>query len=236
MSQEQQSPAFHPYIETPMPGESRQAFAAYQFYRDLPDSERSVENAYRLSVKSRKGSGAGVPKRASGTWDEWCSKFAWVTRTRDHHILRENRRRAVLEKIRLGKLEEKTRRQEQIQDDAWELAEKLRTKAKRMLDHPLYEEKVTRETKDDKGNVIMQEITIKPSRWSFYTVAEMIGVADKLARLSVDMSTENIAVLASVKHYLSQLRQEATELGVDWRTDPILSKLFAAAGIVDERF
>lgn len=72
----------------PMPGESRQAFAAFEIYLHLDPRNRAVDTAYKVYQQEGLGKWAGKSfkrgKDANGTWKGWSVKFSWVARAMAH--------------------------------------------------------------------------------------------------------------------------------------------------------
>lgn len=83
------------------PTETGGAFHAFEHYRDLPASHRSIVAAYNEHLLDclRRQEGA---KRASGRWTKWSVDGAWVDRVAAHDVdlgaRRRERRAAELER------------------------------------------------------------------------------------------------------------------------------------------
>jgi len=71
----------HPWDR--QPGESAQAYAAFECYRRLPPAERSLQRAWEEHsrrpgrLRKRRGKGAGRPH---GHWTRWMSRWHWKER------------------------------------------------------------------------------------------------------------------------------------------------------------
>ena len=73
-------------------GETPKAFHAFEHYRDMPTSDRSIDAAYaehQERCDRRQSSG----KRAAGFWHRWSSSNGWVDRAASHDADLSQRRR-----------------------------------------------------------------------------------------------------------------------------------------------
>lgn len=145
-----------------------------------------------------RASATPIPTRHIATLKNWSTRYAWVDRV------------AAVQELRLA-AERKARdavwaqRREQIRDDSWELAQRLRQRALELLDHPTVEETST-ETNTAEGKTIT--IVIKPSRWAQRDIPAIAETFDKLARLSAGMDTEQIRIEGLTPEDLSQKSDE----------------------------
>jgi hypothetical protein len=150
------SPSNRPWEREPE--ESKEAYDSFLIYRNL-GRNRSLESACQKSAGS-------VPllKRWSKQW-KWVSRaLAWddfLQRARDDEHLSHA---AKWEQRRIQAVEE-----------AWEAGDALREKALQMLATPLVEK---RSEKDGKT------IILKPAKWSFQNVTDMLRLADELRNIS----------------------------------------------------
>lgn len=131
-------------------------------------------------VREKFGKSSGE-KRSNRILERWSSRWNWVERAAayDSHmavIEQIERERVAAENAR--KWEE---RKEEARESGWALYLALKEKADSMLKFPL-----TRQTTKD-GNTV-----VEPARWTFHTAARVAEVAVKLARLTVELSTENL--------------------------------------------
>ena len=84
-------------------------------------------------------------------------------------------------------------RREQIRDDSWDLAQRLRQRALELLAHPTVEES---STETDAGKTIT--IVIKPSRWAQRDIPAIAETFNKLARLAVGLDTDQIRIIEGI--------------------------------------
>ena len=112
-------------------------------------------------------------------------RYKWTERLsaamlEDRQIDVDAKAQAALEAAR-----ELERRKMLIQENAFALYEQFIEKARAMLQFPVETRVTTSETKEKRGKVIHQHITINPAKWTFMDAARMVATADTLARLGL---------------------------------------------------
>ena len=100
----------------------------------------------------------------------------------DRQIDVDAKAQAALEAAR-----ELERRKTLIQENAFALYEQFIEKARGMLQFPVETRVTTSETKEKRGKVIHQHITINPAKWTFADAARIVANADTLGRLALGM-------------------------------------------------
>ena len=148
--------------------ESPQAYAAFNAFLDL-GTERTVVDAYRRHTRKPQ------VRQASGRWNKWSRDFEWETRASayDAHLKQVEMR--ALEQARIKRALELERRRIQAEDMMWEKFQALSAKVDQMLKIPILE------TTIEGGKTI-----IKPARWTFSTLANLIAVMCKLGQLAME--------------------------------------------------
>ena len=73
-------------------GETAKAYHAFSHYRDMPPADRSIDTAHaehlaRCEGRKRRG------KRGSNTWQNWSTKYDWVSRATVHDADLSRKRR-----------------------------------------------------------------------------------------------------------------------------------------------
>lgn len=147
-------------------------------------------------TKLYRSSATPIPTRHIATLKNWSTRYAWQDRVAQQQELRlaaERRQRDAVW----------AQRREQIRDDSWDLAQRLRQRALELLAHPTVEES---RTETDAGKTIT--IVIKPSRWAQRDIPAIAETFDKLARLSAGMDTEQIRIEGLTPDDLSQKSDE----------------------------
>jgi hypothetical protein len=147
------------------PGESPQAWRAFQVHRDL-GPKRSVDRAYRIYSEQQEST-----KRASGRFTSWSVKHDWVARAQawdDYHAMVRNEAIAEYERKTGTDL---SWRSAKLQEELLSIKEKLVERMEIMAKWPLQRE--TLESKDGK-----QITHVYPARWSFHTLVKAIEVLD----------------------------------------------------------
>ncbi len=174
-----------------VPGEPEQANLALHDYEAL-----GLERTLPALVARYRAESPPVPTRRIGTLKLWSTTYAWQDRIAQQQELRlavERRQRDAVW----------AQRREQIRDDSWDLAQRLRQRALELLAHPTVEET---STETDAGKTIT--IVIKPSRWAQRDIPAIAETFDKLARLSAGMDTEQIRIEGLTPDDLSQKSDE----------------------------
>lgn len=179
------------------PGEPENANLALQDYAALSIDERS------LDALARHYRGAeSAPSQRLRTLKTWSARYHWIDRT------------ALLQNQRLAA--ERTQRdavwlarRDQVREESWNLAQRLRQRAIELLDHPTVELVTTEitEVKDGKPVAITQTI-IKPSRWAQRDIAGIAETFDKLARLAAGMDTAQVRIEGLTPQDLANLSDD----------------------------
>jgi hypothetical protein len=135
------------------PRETDKAWAAFRVYRGLGVG-RSLQKAANLFY--------GRSGASKGQLEVWSSKHAWVQRCRAWDDFLEIERRDAVEEHLATEAAEFRARQLALKEKLLENAEKAAEQASKMLDWPLAEQHVLRESEDG------TEVTyvFLPARWS----------------------------------------------------------------------
>lgn len=129
------------------------------------------------------------PTRRLATLKEWSGRWNWQERIAQMQDLRIAQERAAREAVW-------AQRREQIRDESWELAQRLRQRATELLDHPTVETVSQVVTKEIDGvPVEVTTVIVKPSRWAQRDIPAIAETFDKLARLSAGMDTEQSRII-----------------------------------------
>ena len=80
-----------PLWDERQPGEGLKAWAAFTIYRDLPNRERSIDEAWRKAKKRKRGA-------APGRWQLWSRAHRWVERVQAYEAHLDDLRRTAREK------------------------------------------------------------------------------------------------------------------------------------------
>jgi hypothetical protein len=211
----------HEPIYERQPSETRQAYAAFSLYRDLPPNARSVERAYdlhRASPGTAQNPGRSPvlasdtrarTRRAPGTWSNWCVNWRWVDRAQEwdrhlDHLSREAaEEQARLEGVRIAQAQAAQRERE------LEFGQLLMVRAREMLVLPAVEQVV--EQRDADGRPLMVRLQATP-RWSFRDAAKAVEVAMLMQRLALDMETSRSQVTVDME---DEVRRLADQYGFD---------------------
>lgn len=203
-------------------GESAKANQALQDYT-LLGAGRSlaklcdIYNQRRQSAGKATSAQGGInpilpPTRRLRTLQNWSSRHAWQRRVAAHQALQNAEERAKWEE-----------RRKEWRERSFDLAGKLAEKAEQMLRFPLVEKVI-----DDNDVTIIQ-----PAGWSFGTIPTMVGVADKIVRLSAELDTERRRDLSWMDEIVELIREGRItredverELGYELAED-----VFKAAGL-----
>lgn len=174
-------------IWTLMVGETKRAYEAFAIYRDM-GFERSHKKL-RLHL--------GRPEGYTRTIEHWSKKYNWIIRARawDEHIaqVKDQATTAIIVDNQTLWLQ----RREQVRETGYEIAAKLFEKAQQMLQFPITRVTKEEEGQDSKGRYV-NKITIEPVKWSIRDIGRLADIANKIARLTVDLPTEIIDVTSEL--------------------------------------
>lgn len=157
-------------------------------YRALVDyamlgSDRSLDG---LATQYRSDPDAHPPTRRRNTLAIWSVTYNWQARIGDYD--------EQLAAQELAQIEAQwAARREQIREESWQLAQRLRDRALELLAHPTVEES---STETDAGKTIT--IVIKPSRWAQRDIPAIAETFNKLARLAVGLDTDQIRIIEGI--------------------------------------
>jgi hypothetical protein len=192
----------HPWDR--LPGESRQAYAAFCFYMDLPSNVRTLEAAFSAMLQATRGrteDAAGNRRKMPGRWRTWSqpSNYNWSDRAAARDAaMRQEADRTEAEEVRRTARDRAARRLA-VEESEWKARDRLIALAERLLEFPLE----TLEEVDDEpeeradGVYIIRRIIHRPIRWSLADVGRFYELASKLGRLSTGAETDRAAVVLS---------------------------------------
>jgi hypothetical protein len=160
-------------------GESRQAFAAFQAYRDLGPG-RSVDAAYRAARGPHEDHARTT--RATKRWRLWTARWRWAERASawDAHL--DDEARLAQEDAVRRDAEALAERRRLQREREIAVGDRLLQRAEEMLQFPLVATSIERETAD--GRVIQR---IEPTAWRVRDAPRLADVGVKLKRLALDM-------------------------------------------------
>lgn len=163
-----------------LPDEPATAYRALVDYAML-GSDRSLD---ALAAQYRSDPDAHPPTRRRNTLATWSVAYDWQDRIADYD--------EQLAAAELAQAEAQwAARREQIREESWQLAQRLKDRAIELLSHPTVEE-VT-ESKD--GTTI---IIVKPSKWAQRDIPAIAETFNKLARLAVGLDTDQIRIIEGI--------------------------------------
>jgi hypothetical protein len=215
-------------------GESARAYSAFRMWLETdPVTERSQLGTYRRFT------GNSEARAYPGYFRQWIENHRWVERARQYDQFINRQRERIETAKRIKRQQQWEQRREQVADEGWELAEGLIAKAKEILRAPTFEQTVTRESLGANGQVI-QEITIKPGRFSIRDAGRLIEVADRLRRLAAEMATEQIEIVTPESKLAAKLKSareamhESRELYPDFTDEQRANVIAKAFGVRPE--
>lgn len=164
-----------PPIWTLTEGETPKAYTAFCLYRDM-----GPERSFRKLVTV-----LGRPHGYLRTIEAWSKKYNWVVRAKSYDLRNEHVKDDAKVAVIIDQQQLLMERRTALKETGWELASSLFEKARQMLAFPIT--RVSRETKDNGKTLITN---IEPAKWTVKDIARMADIANKIARLSVDLPTE----------------------------------------------
>lgn len=170
------------------PEESSKAYACFLQYLRLSPIVRSVERAYRVSIKASKDEVVNVPSN----WADWASKYSWLLRAKAY------------DDMRFGEeLEEWETRRKAARERDWQQAERLRDIVDGALPSAtqFFSRRVgqpqggTPTIVNEAGQVIQQGTpaqTVITVAFNVTDLTQVLEKASKMQRLVNDQPTDNI--------------------------------------------
>lgn len=173
-----------PEILARLPDEPSDAHTALCWYAGLGPG-RSLE----MLAEHCRSAAESPPTRRLRTLCTWSSKWGWVDRVT-----------AYDEQLRAEELaaneSQWAARREQIREESWQLAQRLRDRALELLSHPTTEQIRQVATQEIDGRPVeVTTIVIKPSKWAQRDIPAIAETYTKLARLAAGMDTDQIRVI-----------------------------------------
>ncbi len=215
-------------------GETQRAYETFRRWLETePVTERSYLGTYRAIT------GRTQVKNLPGYFRDWIQNHSWADRARQYDQFINRQRERVETAKRIKRQQQWEQRREQVADEGWELAEALIAKSKEILRAPTFEQTVTRESLGANGQVI-QEITIKPGRFSIRDAGRLIEVADRLRRLAAEMVTEQIEIVTPESKAAAKMKSareamhESRELYPDFTDEQRADVIAKAFGVRPE--
>jgi hypothetical protein len=168
------------------PGESEQAFAAFQMYMTCRQEQLGgcSETARRLG------------KHVSGV-NRWCSMHSWIERYRlyENHQLAQKeaeQQRALRQTAELW-----AARRIDVRETGFDLGQKMMDRARHLLNLPVYEKEVKKTVIAEHAGQVIETLTILNFNQHPRDARMFAESASRLMRLAADMATDNINVIAS---------------------------------------
>lgn len=164
--------------------ETTQANAALYDYALLGDARSLPRLAAAYQSRPKVGQDK-PPTRQLSMLKTWSSKYEWQARVARYDELRREQLRKEADRLW-------AERQLASREQTWSDAQALRAKVAKMLEFPVgrAESQQETQTSDDGKTIIINKTIIMPSRWSFFSAAQMLDIASKLERLAVELPTE----------------------------------------------
>lgn len=190
------------------PGETRNAYAAFIQYRDMP-KPRSIDGIYRATREQHSGGHGDARIRASGRFRGWSLTWRWIDRADawDRHLDQEARR--IQEESNRAAAERLAARRAQAIESELTLADRLIERATQMLAFPIMEQTIEL-GQDEQGRRVVQHV--KPTRWRIADAAQMVKTAAELRRLALEMETGRTSVRVDIE---GEIREMARQFGFD---------------------
>lgn len=183
-----------------LPGETDKAYAAFRMYRDMHPTVRSIAEVARQRHES-----------GNSTTYGWSEKYGWAERARAYDawtetIRRDERERGFREEERL-----RFQRRRDLVEKELDIASKALERVQQGLAGPMFR----RTIKDTENGSIT---IIEPTKWTFRDLAAVFTLADRRARLALEMFGDAAraptpepegAGTSDVERYIEGLLQEA---------------------------
>jgi len=182
--------------------ESDAQFAGFSLYLNLGKG-RSLLEAYRRYSGKEKATQPG------GTFQSWSVLNSWLDRVNAYDAWQGQVEDTKFEHAAAKEQSKLAKRRAEANSVAWDMAKLLIEKAKMILKVPILEQQIESEERDKDGRLIKVIKIIKPAKFKVADAARMVEIADRLARLATDMSTDNVSFNLN-----EQLKRVSEETGV----------------------
>lgn len=155
-------------------GESRKAAQALWDYANMGPG-RSLAKLLELYQNSTKTVPTSAPTLVLNTLKAWSVRYDWQARVARWEVIE-----------RAAEADVWARRREEFREQALEVSELARDVALRLLNHPPVEKVLVDQGEDGKPAVYQ----IKPMRWTLGHVVSLMGMSDRIGRLTLGEPTE----------------------------------------------
>jgi len=166
------------------PGESSRAFSAFRAWLDQsPGSGRPILAAYRTF------SGRPEAKKPPGYFRTWIENFHWPARAQeyDRYLFRVEQQ-ARIEALRQQQMKW-AERKEQVLEEDFQDAAKLRQRVKEILALPLVKQTLTNTQVSEDGMTILNTYEVQPINVRAADAGTLLKLASDIQRIALGMAT-----------------------------------------------
>lgn len=183
------------------PGESPEAYRGFQAYLNQPPQERNIREAYRQVY------GKPTATQAAGYFSNWAISHRWRARAQEW----DNMQARVQHEARLKVIAENAakweRRRQQIAEDDFNDAQRLRERTREIMALPVVQQTLTESVESPDGRTIINNFHVEPLKVRAADAALMLRLASDRQRLAAEMATQIIETVTPESRLASRLAE-----------------------------
>lgn len=184
------------------PDEPERAYVAFATFLSMPSAERDIEAA-RAQLQ-------GV-FQTKQSWMKWCAVWRWYERVAAFDRYRYQEEIRARDSQTSDEAVRWARERQELREEELGIGKALIAKAKAMLAFPLAEvERIEQEYENGQPRTIQ---IVKPGKWNFTNISQMIELGSKLIRLAAEMDTSHSRI------DLRLIEEEAADLAKRYGVD-----------------
>jgi hypothetical protein len=166
------------------PGESAQAYRGFRQYLEMSPTERSVRDAYRQVY------GKPTATQAAGFFSAWAIGNRWRARAQEWDAAQARIEHEARMKEAAANAAKWARRREQIAEEDFNDAQRLRERVRDIMALPLTAQTLTDTQESPDGRTVIHNYHIEPLKVRAADAAQMLRLASERQRLAAEMATE----------------------------------------------
>ena len=183
------------------PGESPEAYRGFQAYLNQPPAERNIREVYRQVY------GRPTATQAPGYFSTWVTRHRWRARAQEW----DNEQARVEHQARLKVIAENAakweRRRQQIAEDDFNDAQRLRERTREIMALPVVAQTLTSSEETPDGRTIINNFHVEPLRVRAADAATMLKLASERQRLAAQMATEIVETVTPESRAAARLAE-----------------------------
>lgn len=192
------------------PDESAQAYRGFQTYLNQPPTERNIAAAYRQIY------GRPAASQPAGFFAAWAGKYQWRARAREWDSRQASIEHEAKLKVIASEARKWEKRRQQIEEDDFMDAQRLRQRARDIMALPITQQTLTDTQQSPDGRTIINNYHVEPIKVRAADAGVLLKLASERQRLAAEMATQIIETITPESQSLTRLAEakKAFEDGV----------------------